>query len=68
MDSYLRSASNGQYGIFVHSESEDPSLWKTIINEKDNQEINWTCLIPCSSETTNTTNLERIIRLIKKGK
>jgi hypothetical protein len=68
MDSYLRSAPNGQYGIFVHSDSEDPSLWKTIINEKHNQEINWTCLVPGSSETTNTTNIERIIKMIQKGK
>ena len=55
---------NAKYGIFVHSESEDPSLWKEVTNETGGQKIFWTSVAPDSSGPSNS-NFEKTIALIK---
>lgn len=61
MRSYMTTL-NGTYGIFIHSKSDDPSIWKEITSEGD-QKIIWTSLIPENSKTN--ANLEKIIQRIK---
>jgi hypothetical protein len=65
MRSYMATL-NGKYGIFVHSESDDPAFCKEIINEKDDQKIIWTSLLPGNLDTVNAQNLENIIQIIQK--
>jgi len=45
MRSYMTTL-NGRYGVFVHSESDDPAFCKQIINEEEDQKIIWTSLSP----------------------
>jgi hypothetical protein len=58
MRSYMRIL-GARYGIFIHSESENPSLWKEIRNEADHQNIIWTSVIPGSSDIISAQNLEQ---------
>ena len=44
MRSYL-STTNSNYGIFIHSNSQDPKFWEDIFTDKG-QKIIWTSLIP----------------------
>ena len=44
MRSYL-STTNSNYGIFIHSNSQDPKFWEDIFTYKG-QKIIWTSLIP----------------------
>ena len=65
MDSYIRST-NAKYGVFIHSESENPELWEKLPKKINNQEIVWTCLIPGhSSDRSNEANLQKIIDLMR---
>ena len=65
MDSYIRST-NAKYGLFIHSESENPELWEKLPKKINNQEIVWTCLIPGhSSDRSNEANLQKIIDLTR---
>jgi len=54
-----------KYGIFVHSASQVPNLWK-VIPGKSNNEIIWTSLTPGDVDKTNKENLEKILELISK--
>ncbi len=58
MRSYL-STTNSNYGIFIHSNSQDPKCWQEIFTEKG-QNIVWTSLIP----GTKSISLENITSLI----
>ena len=62
MRSYMTTL-NGRYGVFIHSKSDDPSVWKEVIREGD-QKIIWTSLIP-ENPKINSQNLEKIIQLIE---
>lgn len=64
MRSYMDTL-NAKYGIFVHSASQDPSIWKTIPDKRNNQII-WTSLVPSKINKTNRVNLEKILELISK--
>lgn len=62
MRSYMTTL-NGRFGVFIHSKSDDPSVWKEIIRDGD-QKIIWTSLIPENSKISSQ-NLEKIIQLIE---
>ena len=62
MRSYMDTL-NAKYRIFVHSASQDPSIWKTIPDKRDNQII-WTSLVQSKFNKTNNENLEKIFELI----
>ena len=61
MRSYL-STTNSNYGIFIHSNSQDPNFWEEIFTEKG-QSIIWTSLIP----GTKINSIENIIGLILRS-
>jgi hypothetical protein len=63
MRSYMR-ALGAKCGLFIHSESENPNLWKEIINETDNQNIIWTSITPDPGVVSSVENFERTVRLI----
>ena len=57
---------NARYGIFIHSQSEDPSLWKGITTENNNQRIIWTSVTPAFRGLSSIQNFERTISLVKE--
>ena len=64
MRSYLTTL-NGTCGIFIHSRSDDPAVWKKTIREEEERKIIWTALIPGDPDRENSQNLEKIIQLIQ---
>lgn len=56
---------NARYGIFVHSESENPNLWKEVASELGSQRIIWTSIVPDSPGLSSIENFERTIKMIK---
>ena len=57
---------NANYGIFIHSQSEDPNLWKEITTENNNQRIIWTSVTPAFSGLSSIQNFERTVSLVKE--
>jgi hypothetical protein len=56
---------NAKFGIFVHSASEKPLIWKTI-PDKSNNQIIWTSLIPNDIDKANNDNLKKILQMISE--
>jgi hypothetical protein len=57
---------NARYGIFIHSQSEDPNLWKEVSSENESQRIIWTSITPGFPSPSNIQNFERTISLVKE--
>ena len=57
---------NARYGIFIHSESEDPNLWKEVTSELGSQRIIWTSIVPDSPGRSSIQNFERTIALVRE--
>jgi hypothetical protein len=62
MRSYMKTI-NARYGIFFHSESEDPNLWREIYNKTTHQKIMWTSAIPGSLNDATANNMSKAVAL-----
>lgn len=62
MRSYMKTL-NAQYGIFIHSASEDPNLWREVYSNTSGQKIIWTTANPIPLDNKFNDNLSKILIL-----
>lgn len=62
MRSYMKTL-NSRYGVFIHSESEDSSLWREVYSNTSGQKIIWTTISPILFDNKFKDNLSKVLTL-----